>query len=336
MKDESKTSYARSLKDGDLSYKALKGIKGFITKDRGMRVEPFSEELLKQYKVTKHLSRLDLSICYRNRSWEGLIVGFPGNRRELSTQNVGTPYLRIILYPILDLYGKLRQQSPNAMPCLYLLGERFNDVFLRKFSFFKSLVAHVIVVTDDLRHCGERAYEVPKEPASKIGEYYLQKDLSEQMDEDKGLKLPVSGDKSIRAKFISYEVPTVAGNINPERLDVMGYDKEDNSLIAFELKGPTASKIELENLFLQGMEHRNWLEENKMAVRFAFDGPKMMYINTRKRVKLFLGFCGDVVPPLFHDLKAQALRRDKHLQIEFCRLIPPDNYGGKVKVGRFS
>ena len=336
MRETSKTSYARQLKDGDLSCKALEGIKGFITDERGMRVEPFSEELLKQNKVTQHLSKLDLSVCYGNRSWEGLIVGFPGNRRELSTQNVGTPYLRLILYPILDLYSKLRQQSPKPMPCLYLLGERFNDVFLRKFSFFKSLVAHVIVVTDDLRHCGERAYEVPKEPASKIGEYYLQKDLSEQMEKEEGLKIPVSDNKSIRAGFISYEVPTVAGNVNPERLDVLGYDKEDNSLIAFELKGPTASKIELDNLFLQGMEHRNWLEENKMAVRFAFDGPKMMYINTRKRVKLFLGFCGDVVPPLFHDLKAQALRRDKHLQIEFCRLIPPDNYGGKVKVGRFS
>ncbi len=336
MREKSKTSYSRSLKDGALSTKALEGIKDFIIDDRGMRVEPFSEELLKQYKVTKHLSRLDLSICYGSRSWEGLMVGFPGNRRELSTQNVGTPYLRIILYPILDLYGKLRQQSPNAMPCLYLLGERFNDVFLRKFSFFKSLVAHVIVLTDDLRHCGERAYEVPTEKASKIGEYYLQKSLSEQMFKDEGLNLPVSGGKSIRAGFISYEVPTVAGNINPERLDVMGYDKEDNSLIAFELKGPTASKIELDNLFLQGMEHRNWLEENKMAVRLGFDGPKMKNINTRKRVKLLLGFCGDVVPPLFHDLKAQALRRDKHLQIEFCRLIPPDKDGGKVKGGRFS
>jgi len=156
------------------------------------------------------------------------------------------------------------------------------------------------------------------------------------MQTDKGLNLPVSGDKSIRAKFISYEIPTVAGNINPERLDVMGYDKEENSLIVFELKGPKAGTIELENLFLQGMEHRNWLEENKMAVRFGFDGPNGRNINTRKRVKLVLGFCGDTVPPLFHDLKAQALRRDKHLLIEFCRLIPPNNDGGRVKVGRFS
>ncbi len=88
MRNKSKTSYARSLKDGDLSYKALKGIKGFITKDRGMQVKPFPKELLKQYNVTKNLTRLDLSICYGNRSWEGLIVGFPGNRREFVCRQV--------------------------------------------------------------------------------------------------------------------------------------------------------------------------------------------------------------------------------------------------------
>jgi len=221
------------------------------------------------------------------------------------------------------------------MPCLYLLGERFNDVFLRKFSFFKSLVPHVIVLTDDLRNRGLCAYIVPTEKATKIGEYYLQKSLCEQMHSDKGLNLPISGNKSIRAGFISYEVPTVAGTTNPERLDVLGYDKEDNSLIAFELKGPQAGRIELENLFLQGMEHRNWLEENKMAVKFGFDGPNGKNINTRKRVKLVLGFCGDTVPPLFYDLKAQALKKDRHLQIEFCRLIPPNTLGKRVKVGSF-
>lgn len=334
MREQSKTSYARMLKDKDLSYKAFKAIRAFIKK-KGMRVETFPQELLKQYNVAKNLTRHELYICSGRRSWEGLIIGFPGTRQQLSTEYVGTPYLRLILYPILDLYGILRQQSPRAMPCLYLLGERFNDVFLRKFSFFKSLVAHVIVLTDDLRNCGERAYIVPTEKATKIGEYYLQKSLCKQMHSDKGLNLPISGDKSIRAGFISYEVPTVAATTNPERLDVLGYDKEDNSLIAFELKGPQAGKIELENLFLQGMEHRNWLEENKMAVKFGFDGPNGKNINTRKRVKLVLGFCGDTVPPLFHDLKVQALKRDRHLQIEFCRLIPPDTLGPKVKVGSF-
>jgi len=211
MGKENKTSYARSLKDGDLSYKALIELNKFI-KDRRMHVKPFSEELLKKFNVTKNLRRHELSICYGNRSWEGLIIGFPGSRRELSSENVETPYLRMILYPILDLFSKLCQQSPRPMPCLYLLGERFNDVFLRKFSFFKSLVAHVIVLTDDLRNCGKRAYQVPTEEASKIGEYFLQT--------DKGLNLLISGDKSIRAGFISYEVPTVATTTNPERLDV--------------------------------------------------------------------------------------------------------------------
>ena len=60
MREKSKTSYSSSLKDEGLSTNALKGIKRFITDDRGMRIEPFSEELLKQHKVTKHLSRLDL------------------------------------------------------------------------------------------------------------------------------------------------------------------------------------------------------------------------------------------------------------------------------------
>lgn len=72
MREKSKTSYARSLKNGDLSTKALRAIKAFIEL-RGMQVEPFTKELLKQYNVANNLSRLDLSICSGHRSWEGLI-----------------------------------------------------------------------------------------------------------------------------------------------------------------------------------------------------------------------------------------------------------------------
>ena len=78
-----------------------------------------------------------------------------------------------------------------------------------------------------------------------------------------------------------------------------------------------------------------FLEENKKAVKFAFDGPDGTRINPRKRVKLVLGFCGDEVPLLFHNLRVQALKRDRHLEIDFCRLIPPDTLGKMVKVGRF-
>jgi hypothetical protein len=56
------------------------------------------------------------------------------------------------------------------------------------------------------------------------------------------------------------------------------------------MKGPEAKRVEIENLFLQGLEHRNWLEYNKMAVKLMFDGVRGPRINTRKRVRLLLAF----------------------------------------------
>ncbi len=333
MGNEDKEAYRGALRDGTLSRESLKELRAFI-EDNKMRVEKVPKELFGKNGVNRILTRLELSICYGKQSWEGLIIGFPGTRQELSTEYVGTPYLRLILYPILELYGRLRQQSARAMPCLYLLGEQFNDVFLRKFSFFKSLIPHVVVLTGDLRKYALHS-AAPTDKAKKINEYYIQKSLCEQMLSDNGLILPVNNDKSIKAGLISHEVPTVAGTTNPERLDILGYDLQDNSLIAFELKGPQAGRIELENLFFQGMEHRNWLEENKMAVKFVFDGPNGKKINTRKRAKLVLGFCGDKVPPLFIDLKTQALKRDRHLQIEFCRFLTPNRLSKIVKVSHF-
>lgn len=217
-----------------------------------------------------------------------------------------------------------------------MLGERFNDVFLRKFRFFKSLVPSVVIITNDLYQCATRdpdANHTSKKP--KINEQYCQESLRDQMDSGSGIVLPVSQKGTMQLGLISHEVQTVAGTVQPEQLDILGFDKNDLSLVVFELKGPDAGTIELENLFLQGLEHRDWIEENKLAIKFAFDGPNGRRINTRKRVKLVLGFCGDVVPPLFNDLKAQAIRKDRHLQIEFCRLIPPDTLGGKVKVSSF-
>lgn len=224
----------------------------------------------------------------------------------------------------------------GAMPCLYLIGAHFNDVLLRKFSFLRSLVPHVIVMTEDLRKCAERKKShVSAFSYDRINENYFQKSLCKQMSSEEGLKLPSSTGKDIQVGLISYEVPTVAGTERPERLDILGYDIDDHSLVAFEIKGPDAGRVELENLFFQGLEHRNWLEENKMAVKFAFDGPTGKRINTRKRVKLILGFCGEEVPTLFLDLRNDALKRDRHLQIEFCRFLTPSVAGGQVEVSRF-
>jgi len=133
------------------------------------------------------------------------------------------------------------------------------------------------------------------------------------------------------------EIPivTVASSKKTERMDILGYDHDDNSLVVFEIKGPDANQSELENLFFQGMEHRNWLEENKMAVKFARESPRGIHVNTRKRVKLILGFCGHKIPKLFLDLKTQALKKDRFLQIGFSRFIPPPKLGGDVRVESF-
>jgi hypothetical protein len=159
------------------------------------------------------------------------------------------------------------------------------------------------------------------------------------MSSPEGLHLPSSKGEDIRTGFLSYEVPTVAGTWKTERLDILGYDRGDGSLVAFEIKGPDAGRPELENLFFQGLEHQNWLEANKMAVKFAMEGPRGTRINTRKRVKLVLGFCEDKkgggIPELFYHLRDEALRKDRFLRIEFCRLIPPAKGGGEMRVGRF-
>lgn len=330
-----KEMYGKLLKEGNLSFKSLDKLLDFL-KNSGMKIEEIQENLLRKQKITKHLSRLNLYFCRGNRSWEGLIVGFPGTSEDLSVKNVGTPYLRKILYPILDLHRSLKDYKKVRMPCLYLLGRRFNDVFLRKFRFFTSLIPHVIVLTEDIKNCAARNIEKATKIAKPVvHEYYLQRKLCDRMLSKKGLEIPLEKKAPIKLGLLSYEVPTVEGTDNPERLDILGYDVNDHSLVAFEIKGPHAGRVELENLFLQGMEHRNWLEENKMAVKFAFDKPSGTRIHVRKRVKLVLGFCGDKIPDLFYELKKQARRKDRHLEVVFCRLIPPSDYGGRVRLGTF-
>ena len=328
-----KGNYLQGLNKGTLSKKTIDDVIGFIEK-RGMSVEKPPDEIVKRIGQKLHL---ELQVCRGKKSWEGLVVGFPGTIEDLSTQNVGTPFLRKILYPLLLLQREVKLHYSRPMPCLYLVGSRFNDVFLRKFSFLNSLVPHVIVMSGDLRNWEERkAGHIPIEPATSINEYCLQKSLCEQMKSNDGLVLPLGRDGNIRSGQLSYEVPTVAATEDKERMDILGYDRDDHSFVVFEIKGPDAGKAELENLFFQGMEHRDWLEENKMAVKFAREGPRGVNINTRKRVKLVLGFCGETVPKLFIDLKTEALRKDRFLQIGFCRLIPPDDKKGTAKVESFS
>ena len=104
-------------------------------------------------------------------------------------------------------------------------------------------------------------------------------------------------------------------------------------MLAFEIKGPNVGRIELDNLFLQAIEHRNWLEQNKMAVKFLFDkGPRGERINTKKRVKLILGFYNSKVPDLFFELRQEATKSDKFLDIDFVLLT---NNDGEVQLSRF-
>ena len=134
-----KKTYAQALNEGSLNKTAINNISDFMI-SRGMSIEKSAAVILEQKKVTGYRPKLELYMCRGNRSWEGLVVGFPGTKEDLLTKNVGTPWLRKILYPILVLHKRIRMEEPGKMVCLYLIGAHFNDVFLRKFSFLKSLV----------------------------------------------------------------------------------------------------------------------------------------------------------------------------------------------------
>ncbi len=104
-------------------------------------------------------------------------------------------------------------------------------------------------------------------------------------------------------------------------------------MLHLKLKGPEASRLESENLFLQGMEHRNWLEKNKMAVKLLFDnGPRGRRINTKKRVRLVLGLFSDHIPQLFIKLKEQACKEDKYLYVDIVNLRVVKDIDGKEMV----
>jgi hypothetical protein len=319
-----KAIYPKILISGNLSRTAIVQICNHLQK-QGLKITEISPSILRKNedgeRITENLTRLSLFLVEGSSSWEGLLVGFPGNREELSTKSVGTPYLRKILYPILDLHHRIQNQTGKRLPCIYIVGERFSDVFLRKFELLKEVIPHIIVLTNDVYQCSLNK-SVPIKTEKVDTESWTQMKLCQVMNSPGGLEISTETGNH-RIKFISYEIPCSEGTENPERLDILGYDASDHSLIAFEIKGPNAGRVELENLFLQGIEHRNWLEKNKMAVKLLFDGgPRGKRINTKKRVRLLLGFYGNKVPPLFYELREESRRRDRFIEINFIQISP--------------
>jgi hypothetical protein len=273
------------------------------------------------------LTRLSLHVARAGRSWSGIVVGFPGTKSDLATTHVGTPFLRVILYPILALRRRAMDHYGADLPCIYLIGDRFSDVFLRKFRFLAQTVPHAIVLTKDIVNLNNTV-RLGKD-GDRSRESYVQNSLCDTMRRH-SLTVPDSaGD--VRLTYLAREVPTCEGTQEPERLDILAVDKNDGTLVAVELKGPKANKTELDNLFFQGLEHRDWLEANKMAIKLLVEGPRGRSINTRKRVKLILGFFGDQLPSLFPELRARAHTKDPHLRILFARLEDTAEAGVQVR-----
>lgn len=323
-----RAGYSRALGAGQLSLRSLNRIERHL--ERHLTLEVLPDSVLKGSnggaKITALLSRLHLRVArHSSDSWEGLVVGFPGTAAQLSTDFMGTPYLRKILYPILDLHRRLQDHYSSRLPCLYLLGHRFPDVLLRKFSLLESVTQHVIVLTNDLtQKYGSRALELP---TSIHNEYDAQAFLCREMSANAGMTISAGNGRSLQLKYLAHEVACREGTRQPERLDILAVNQQDKALVAFELKGPGASRLEVENLFLQGIEHLQWLEANKMAVKLIFEGPRGRQINTRKRSRLVLGLFQANVPTLFSELRERAGKRDRHLRIDFVSLQDDTNGG---------
>ena len=88
------------------------------------------------------------------------------------------------------------------------------------------------------------------------------------------------------------------------------------------------------NLFPQGLAHPDWLERNNMGIELVIEGPGGRSINSKKRVRLLLGFYGDCLPYLFWELRRQAMRRDRYLQIDFVQFGWADEKSGELLLTR--
>jgi hypothetical protein len=318
--------YFSYLSNGKITdYVAVKSLLDELRKY--LSIEPIPEYVIKKShlgpKITEELTRLPIYLAKGLKSWGGLVIGFPGSKNQLTSEYVGTPYLRRILYPILDLYKRIQSYSEKSkrLPCIYILGERFPDVFLRKFRLLEEIAPHVIILTKDLIQ-SKRQKKVPKFPIN-FNEQWVQAYLCQEMASIKGLEFPIAK-RNANIGLLTYELSTWEGTKNPERLDILGYDKSDHSLIAIEIKGPSAKRLDLQNLFFQGLQHRDWLEQNKMAIKLIFDGPRGKNVSTRKRVRLILGFFGNGIPSLFYEMRDKKQRKDKHIQISFVEFICDD------------
>ena len=314
-----KGKYYKNLNTLDCS--SINAIKEFLQNERKFIINHLDKLSIK---LPSEIAQLSLYKVQGPKSWEGLLVCFPGTSKDLVAEVVGTPYIRRILYPILELHHKLQ------LPCIYIAGERFPDVFLRKFKLLDNIIPHLIILTRDLIEVKNR--KIIKSINNSFNERFVQNFLIDKMMSDKGLQLPLELGSN-RIRFIAEELFTGEGTVNPERLDILGYDVDDHSLIAFEIKGPDCNSLELKNLFLQGLDHRNWLEFNKMAIKLIFDGPNGKQINSRKRVRLLLGFFGDAVPHLFYDLRKEAIKKDTHLRIDFVNIFK--NKDGELELRAF-
>jgi hypothetical protein len=169
-----------------------------------------------------------------------------------------------------------------------------------------------------------------------INEAWVKLWLCRKMKESNGLDIKLK-DGHIQLGYIGREIPTSEGTTESERLDILGYNQESKALVAFEIKGPDASRVDQENLFLQGLDHREWLEANKMAVKFVFDGPRGTRINTTKRVRLILGFFEERfyhgrIPEVYWNLKEQAQRRDRKLDIDFIHFTQSGGINGTLEL----
>ena len=126
-----KENYQSDLRKGLLTCKYVNDLKNIL--ERYLTVDEIPNSIKNNLPLTKNFTRLHLCIAKGNKSWQGLVVGFPGDTKDLTTGNVGTPYLRIILYPILELFQEVNKDLNNNAKCIYFLGSRFSDVFIRKF-----------------------------------------------------------------------------------------------------------------------------------------------------------------------------------------------------------
>ncbi|HOX14935.1 MAG TPA: hypothetical protein PLP18_02290 [Smithellaceae bacterium] len=311
------SQYIDNVKDDKLSLHVVNRIMQYVSQH--LVVSKIPKEIINSgNKITYNLTSLPIYLLKGHKSWSGIAVCFPGNKEDLQTDNIGTPYIRSILYPILELSRRLKEEKEGRFECIYIVGEYISEVLLRKFRLLKFLTPNLIVLSKNILALKDPPSIDKSVSPKKINEDFVQKLLCSKMLEPDGLSIPTRSDK-ITAGYIKHEMKTQRGTKEPEKLDILAYDKNDGSLIAFEIKGPSCSRVELENLFLQGIEHQRWVEENKRAIKLFYEGPRKTAINTRKRVRLFLGFFGDSVPALFYNLRGQVEAEDRNLKIEFVR-----------------